>query len=90
MQVPSDFHTSPHNPVLPNFPSFQKHPGLRNRTGTSHYLAILAELGVQVGGQRIPCAPRGLGLEATTQLWSRLPLHAPATCWEDRSVTGEQ
>lgn len=42
-------------------------------------LAILAELGVQVGGQRIPCASQGLGLVATTQLWSGLPLHAPAT-----------
>lgn len=50
-------------------------------------LAILAELGVQVGGQRSPCAPQGLGLVATTQLWSKLPLHGPATCWEDRSVT---
>ena len=31
---------------LPNLPSFQKHPGLRDRTGTSPYLDILAELGV--------------------------------------------
>lgn len=76
--------------LLPNIPSFQKQPGLKIGDGTASYLIALAELEVRVGGQGVSCALQGLSLVATTQLWSGFLLHAPTTCWEDRSVTGEQ
>lgn len=76
--------------VPSNFPHFLlTSPPSISRAAIPPYLVVLAGLEVQAGGQGAPCAPQGLGL-VTTQFWSRSPLHTATTCWEDKSVTGEQ
>lgn len=77
-------------PFPPNVPSLHKQAGLKDRAGIPRYLVVLAGLEVQAGGQGAPCAPQGLSLVATIQFWSRFALHAAATSWEDKSVTGDQ
>lgn len=70
----------PPSPQLhPNIFSLCKQAALKDWAGIPPYLVALAELEVQAAGQGAPCTPQRLSLVATTQFWSRLPLHAPTT-----------